>query len=265
MRRRFLISLLAVGLGVAGELAGAQNAAAPAATKPSGEVAAPAASSSPSANSRIVVPSDTTIPLELRSTINSRTAYVGQAIYCQTIFPVTVGNRIVIPVGSYVKGAVTQVVKAGHLKGRAQLGLRFDSLVLPGGTTRPVRGTLSGFGTTGKEGFKPTESKVEGESSKGEKAGKVAQTTVAGAEMGTIIGAVNRSPGKGLGIGSAAGAGAGLIWILASRGKDIILPSGTNLELQLSVPLTFESDEVDPESRYSEGPALPKREPIPPR
>lgn len=221
----------------------------------------PAPAATVPASTKIVVPVDTTIPLVLKNTISTRTASVGQAIYCETIYPITVGDRIVIPEGSYVKGSITQVVRPGRVKGRAQIGLRFDSLTLPSGVTRPLRATLSGFGTTGEEGFKKKESRIEGQSSKGEDAGKVAQTTVTGAEIGTIAGAAGHNVGKGLGIGSAAGAVGGLIWVLATRGKEAVLPSGTNLELQLAVPLSFENDEVEPPSRYQNGPALPRRDP----
>jgi type IV secretion system protein VirB10 len=214
---------------------------------------------SASENSKVTVPANTTIPVVLKNTISSRTAAVGQAIYCETIYPITVGNRIVIPVGSYVKGSVTQVIRPGHVKGKGQIGLRFESITLASGTTRPLRATLSGFAGNGKEGFNPKESKIEGESSKGQDAGRVAETTITGAEIGTIAGAADHSIGKGLGIGSAAGAAGGLIWILASRGKEIVLPSGTSLELQLSTPLTFENDEIDPPSAYQNGPALPRR------
>ncbi|HEV2350918.1 MAG TPA: hypothetical protein VG028_13845 [Terriglobia bacterium] len=210
--------------------------------------------------SKVVVPADTTIPIVLKNTISTRTASVGQAIYCETIYPITVGNRIVIPVGTYIKGSVTQVIRPGRVKGKAQIGLRFDYITLASGTTRTLRATLSGFAGNGKEGFKPKESKIEGESSKGEDAGKVAETTITGTEIGAIAGAGAHSVGKGLGIGSAAGAAGGLIWVLASRGKEIVLPSGTNLELQLSAPLTFRNDEIDPPSVYQNGPALPRRE-----
>ena len=213
-----------------------------------------------SSASTLMVPADTTIPLRLMNTINSRTVQPAQAIYCETIFPITVGNRIVIPRGSSVKGSVTQVVRPGHLQGKAQIGIRFETLILPNGTTHSLRATLSGFGGTGQEGFQPKESKIEGASSKGDKAGKVAETTITGAEIGTIAGAASGSPGKGLGIGSLAGAAGGLVWIMASRGKQIVLPSGTNFELQLSAPLTFGRDELDPPSRYDAGPALPHRE-----
>jgi hypothetical protein len=49
----------------------------------------------------------------------------------------------------------------------------------------------------------------------------------------------------------------GLIWVLATRGPEVILPPGTNLELQLSSPLSFERDEVVSSGRYDDGPGLP--------
>ena len=219
----------------------------------------PGKAASAPTGSALMVPADTTIPLRLMNTVNSRTAQAGQALYCETIFPITVGNRIVIPRGSSVKGSITKVVRPGRGRAKkAQIGLRFETLILPSGTTFPLRATLSGFGGTGKEGFQPKESKIEGASSKGEDVGKVAETTITGAELGTIVGAADRSVGKGLGIGSLAGAGGGLVWILASRGKEIVLPPGTNFELQLSAPLTFSRDDLEPPSRYDQGPAVPK-------
>jgi type IV secretion system protein VirB10 len=123
----------------------------PAASAPAATADSPAAA----ASSKIVVPADTTIPLILENTINSKSAFVGQAIYCESIYPITVGNHIIIPKGSSVRGTVTQVVRPGHVKGRAQLGLRFDELILPNGTTRHLRATLAGFGSEGDEKFKP--------------------------------------------------------------------------------------------------------------
>jgi hypothetical protein len=207
----------------------------------------------------LVVPAETTIPLRLMNTINSRTVQAGQALYCETIFPITAGNQIVIPRGSSVKGSVTQVVrpKRGKHK-KAQMGLRFETLILPNGTTLPLRATLSGFGSTGNEGFQPKEGKIEGASSKGQDEGKVAETTVTGAELGTIVGAADGSVWRGLGIGSLVGAGGGLVWILASRGKEIVLPSGTNFDLRLSAPLTFNRDDLNSHSTYDQGQAPPQ-------
>ena len=143
----------------------------------------PAEPAKPS-NSRYVVPSHTLIPLTLKDAINSRTAFVGQAIYCETIYPITVGNRIVIPVGSYVKGAVTEVIKPGRIKGKAQIGVRFESITLPNGTNRPLRATLASYSGSGEENFKREEGRIEGKSTKGKDAGTIATTTT----QGTVIG-----------------------------------------------------------------------------
>ena len=193
----------------------------------------------------VTVPAETQIPLALENAISSKTAFPGQSIYCRTIYPITVENRIVIPVGSYVKGEVTQVVKPGRIRGKAKLGVRFDSLTLPNGVTEPLRATLSSFGGSGQEGFNRKEGKIEGQSTKGQDAGRVAQTTVTGAEIGSIAGISGGHTLRGLGIGSAAGAAAGAIWVMASRGRQIYLPPGTNLELQLAAPLQFAPDQLN--------------------
>ena len=224
---------------------------------PSAQTPAANAPSAPAVGT-LVVPAETTIPLRLMNTVNSRTAQAGQALYCETIFPISIGNRIVIPRGSSVKGSITQVIRPKRGKHKtAQLGLRFETLILPNGATLPLRASLSGFGSTGKEGFQPKEAKIEGASTKGEDAGKVAETTITGAELGTIVGAADRIVLKGLGIGSLAGAGGGLVWILASRGKEIILPPGTNFELQLNTPLTINWDDLRHPSGFDQGQAMP--------
>jgi type IV secretion system protein VirB10 len=196
----------------------------------------------------------------LMTPINTKSAFVGASFYCESVYPITVGNRIVIPRGSSVKGAITQVVRPGRVKGRAQIGLRFDELVLPNGTTVQLRAILSGFGSTSGDKLNPSEGRIEGEGTKGEDVGRVARTTVEGGVTGTIIGAEEGAPGKGAGIGAGAGAVGGLIWVLASRGKDAVLPHGTSLELKLTQPINFSRWEVQPRSPYDEGPTIPRRE-----
>lgn len=206
------------------------------------------------AASSYVVPAHTLIPLTLRNAINSRTAFVGQAIYCETIYPITVGNRIIIPAGSYVKGSVTEVSKPKRVKGRAQIGVRFESITLPSGMTRSLRATLASYAGSGDEGFNREEGRIEGKSTKGEDAGKVATTTA----QGTVIGGLGTRSGKGAAVGALSGGAAGLIWVLATRGEHVVLPPGTSFELELSSPLSFDRDEVGGSSRYDDGPALPQ-------
>jgi type IV secretion system protein VirB10 len=60
-------------------------------------------------------------------------------VYLETAFPIVQDGRIVVPKGSYVAGTVTEVKRAGKMKGKAELFLRFDSLTLPNGVTREFR------------------------------------------------------------------------------------------------------------------------------
>ena len=206
------------------------------------------------------MPINTTIPLELSNTVTSRTAYAGQAIYCTTIHPIGVNNRIVIRVGSYVKGRITQVMRPGHAKGKAQIGLRFDEITLPSGVTKPLRATLFGVGGNGQEGFNPKEGKIQGESSKGKDVQTVAITAAEGAGIGSVAGISSDYSGAGAGIGGAAGALGGLVYVLATRGKELVLSQGINLELELAAPLSFHRDEIDSSTADPSSPALGRRD-----
>ena len=86
------------------------------------------------------------------------------------------------------------------------------------------------------------------------------ESGISGGELGTIIGLERGAPGVGAGIGAGAGAVGGLIWVMASRGKDAVLPHGTSLELKLIRPIDFSRWEVQPRSPYDEGPTIPRRE-----
>ncbi|MGH9327838.1 MAG: hypothetical protein ACRD2B_14310, partial [Terriglobia bacterium] len=204
------------------------------------------ASKTPRPGDEIVVPSHTEIPLELTSGLSSRTAYVGEAVYCRTVYPITVNNRIVIPVGSYVKGTVTQVKRPGRIRGKAKMGLRFDSVTLPSGLTKPIYAILSGYAGNGREGFKRDESKIEGEGTKGRDVETVAASGGEGAGIGSIAGISGGHSGAGAAIGGATGALGGLIYVLATRGREIALPPGTDLQLELSRPLVYYRYQVEP-------------------
>ncbi len=199
-------------------------------------LAAPAQQDHRSNSTRIIIPAETHIPVITKNRISTRTAYVGQRVYCETTFPIAVDNQIVIPIGTYVRGSVTQVVRAGRIKGKARLGIRFDSLILPNGETFSLRSALSAAGTRGNEGFDKEEGRVKGEGTKGKDAQAIIVTGAKGALIGAIVGR-----GKGAAIGGGVGAGVGLATALFRRGKDVVLPSGTDLEFVLLQPVELSS------------------------
>src|SRR5512132_3094804 len=96
------------------------------------------------------VDANTKVPLALLNSVSTRHSAEGDRVYLETVFPIMVNGRIVIPPGSYVAGTVTQVKRPGRVKGRGEMFLRFDSLTLPNGVTRDFRarvGALDGRAT----------------------------------------------------------------------------------------------------------------------
>ncbi|MGH9356587.1 MAG: hypothetical protein ACRD10_10705, partial [Terriglobia bacterium] len=168
--------------------------------------AAPAAGAkkkAPQPGDEVIVPVGTQIPIELTSSVSSRTAYAGQQVYGRTTFPITVNNMIVIPVGAYVQGTVTEAVRPGRIRGKAKLGFRFESLTLPGGVTKSFSAVLAGFAGNGKEGFNRSESKVEGEGTKGKDAETVAVTGAEGGGIGSVAGISGGHSGVGAVVGAS--------------------------------------------------------------
>ena len=190
-----------------------------------------------------VVQTGTRIPLVLVNSVSTRTSNIGDRVYLQTSFPISVDNRIVVPEGTYVTGTITQVKRPGRVRGRGELYVRFDTMMLRNGVTRDFRGRVSAVDGAGTETLQDDsetgEGTVEGEATKGEDASTIAQTGSSGATIGAIAGG-----GKGAAIGAGIGAAAGLGAVLFTRGSEVRLLRGTSLEMQLDRDLTFTADEV---------------------
>jgi hypothetical protein len=122
----------------------------------------------------------TKVPLTLLNTLSSKQTAEGDRVYLETLYPILVGGKIVIPPGSYVSGTVTQVKRPGRIKGRGELYLRFDSLTLPNGVTRDFRARIGGMEGGGNNELDRGEGKIKGGGSKGEDARDIAQA----AQMG---------------------------------------------------------------------------------
>jgi hypothetical protein len=191
------------------------------------------------------VTSGTRVPLSLINSVSTKHAAEGDRVYLETVFPILVDGRIVIPPGSYVAGTITQVKRPGRVKGRGELYLRFDSLTLPNGVTRDFRARVGALDGRATEELDKAEGKIKSEGDKGGDAQKVGEATAAGASIGAISGSVAGRPGMGVGVGAAAGAAAAVVGVLASRGPDAVLAKGTTVEMVLDRPLVFAENELD--------------------
>lgn len=214
-----------------------------AAQTPAAEAPAEAAPAASAAVYKVGIGS--TVPLSLINSVSTKHSVAGDRVYLETAFPILVNGRIVIPVGSYVAGSVTQVKKPGRVKGRGEIYVRFETLTLPNGVTRTFTARVGGLDGTASGQLDQAEGKVISDGNKASDARTVGETTAAGASVGAIAGSAMSHAGMGLGIGVGAGAAAGLIAVLTTRGPDAILAKGDTVEMVLDRDLTFTGDDLD--------------------
>jgi hypothetical protein len=220
-----------------GAAADKASAAAPA-TAPAPATPHAAAAASKTAG-KIEVPSGTHIPLVLHNSISTRSARPGDPVYFETLFPIMIDGKVVIPAGSYVSGEVTESKRPGRVKGRGELMIKLTTLILPNAYMVNLNAVPSNAGTGGNE-TTDSEGKIIGDSEKGHDAGTIAKTTAAGAGIGGIA---TRS-GSGVGIGAAAGAAVGLAAVLLTRGPDAEMPRGSTVEAVIDRSIYLEADKV---------------------
>jgi len=214
----------------------------------------------------IVVPAGTRLPLVLHNAITTRSNKPGDPLYLETTFPVVVGDRIVIPAGSYVSGEILDAKRPGKVKGRGELMVRLTTLILPNGYATKFDAIPTGVGT-GANDTVEEEGKIKGDSDKSSDIGTIVNTTTLGTGVGGGVGAVTGRPGMGLGVGAAAGAAAGLLWTLFTRGPDLTLPRGASLDIMLDRPLYLDASKINftEPGRASTMGGPPNREPQRPR
>src|ERR1700722_12611671 len=222
-----------------------------AATQALAQTPAPAAAQAPAVQATVLqqpqtytVPAGTKVLLSLKSAINTKTAQHGDGVYLVSSFPVVENARVMIPVGVYVQGVVDRVQRPGRVKGRAQLDVHFTTMIFPNGQVVEVPGVLNSLPGSDGPRVKGSEGEVEQAGSKGRDVGTVLKGAAIGAEAGAIGGGVNGNYGKGIGYGSPAGAAAGAIYTLFTRGNEIVIPSGTSVEMVLQRPLVLQQSQL---------------------
>jgi Bacterial conjugation TrbI-like protein len=188
----------------------------------------------------IIVPAGTRLPLMLRNGINTRTSKPGDSVYFETVYPLAQKNRIVIPIGSFLRGQLLASKRPGLVKGRGEIRMTLDQMTMPNGYTLCLAATPSSTDRDGKEGV-DKEGTIKGRANIAHDAGLLLVTTGAGAYIGTLAGAVtNGAAGKGALIGGGIGAGAGILAILTTRGLEAELPRGTTLDVVFDRPLLLD-------------------------
>jgi hypothetical protein len=164
----------------------------------------------------VTIPAGTSLRLRLDSRVSSASSRVEDRVDATLQRAVVVSGVTVVPAGSAVSGYVTESKRSGRVKGRARVGVRFTAL--------RVDGTQYRIRTASIMREAPATKKADAE--------KIAVGAGAGAIVGAIAGGK-----KGAAIGTAVGGGGATGAVLATRGKEIALASGTVITARLASPV----------------------------
>ena len=169
-------------------------------------------SSEKTSMANITVPQGTSIPMRLQSTISTKTAQVGDRFQANVSAPVHVSGVVAIPEGSRVSGHVILARQPGKTSGRGELQLAYDEIGFEG---RSYQLNTRSQVYTSKSGTTKDVALIGG-------------GAVAGGVVGGVLGGKNDIV-KGAAIGGAAGTGAALL----TRGPQLVLEQGMQLETLL--------------------------------
>ncbi len=162
----------------------------------------------------VTIPAGTSLSVTLLSAVASNKSKVEDPIKGSIAKAVTISGVTALPVGTQILGSVTEAGESGRVKGKASVAFRFDRLVVNGETVRVQTANVQ------RQAAADTKSDVK----------KGAVGAGAGAIVGGAIGG-----GKGAAVGAVAG-GAGTV--LATKGKEVEIPSGTVVSVLVQDPIT---------------------------
>jgi hypothetical protein len=165
----------------------------------------------------VTIPAGTTLRLDLQSAVASDASQVEDTVRASLRQAVTVDGQTVLPSGTELVGTVTDVARSGRVKGRARVAYRFSSLRHDSERYPIATAQIS----------------HEAQATKRKDATKIGVGAGVGAAVGAIVGG-GSGAAKGAAIGGAAGTGA----VLATRGDEVRLGPGANVNTRLTAPVT---------------------------
>jgi hypothetical protein len=184
------------------------------------------------------IPAGTHLLLSTENAISTRTARIGDAVHFRTVTPISAAGKIVIPVGTYAQGVVTQTRSSGRAHRPAQFQIQVVRLLLPSGQVLNISSQSSSIAP---EGHDPR-GRVAPNPLYG---ALVAGAGTAGALTGFAIGAQLGGSEDAGGKGALIGLGAAIVAVIVipavlHRGKEVELRQGTAVDVVFDQPATID-------------------------
>src|SRR5215472_1632384 len=185
----------------------------------------------------ITLPPGTRLLLALVRSLSIKHTKAGDIVNLQFIFPVTAGQRMVIPPGAYLQGQIDQVMERDRAYELMSVKLRSADVIFATGYTVSIPGPLDVNPTYGKLARRRSP-KVPGQVPVLAATGDPTLPPLpplphVGPSMGEIL-------GISLGIAAAATVG----FVVAYHNHDYLMEAGTPVEITLSAPLVLDAGQV---------------------
>ncbi|HUO13880.1 MAG TPA: hypothetical protein VMX38_02750 [Verrucomicrobiae bacterium] len=213
--------------------------------------------------SKVMIPAGTRLALVLTQPIESRLVRRGDNIYAQVNAPVTSGDGVVIPAGTFVQGTVEKISRS---HGRGEVRLESMAITFPDGYVTPISGPIT---------LETDEGYALNDPGPGRSAIALA-APIGGAGIGALIGhSIGSSPstitssvppgctgpppgcltssvtgpsnaGRNTAIGSGVGVAVGGVVTLALLlgSHHFFLEAGAPVQMRLEAPVSLRQDEV---------------------
>lgn len=159
------------------------------------------------------LPEGTRITIRLDLDLSTKVASVNDTFLASVSKPVTIRDRIAVPVGTVIEGRVVSVESAAAGSKNGELEVVFETLKISGQSRRMEAVRVVPVTPNSSKTFSVL-------------------SVIAGTVVGTALGAVSNST-SGAMIGAAVGAGAGTGIALLKKGKDAKIRKGEEFEIEL--------------------------------
>src|ERR1022692_181539 len=203
-------------------------------------------SSGPELSDLKTLPAGTACRILLLGDVSASKSKPGDAVQARLLEPVIVNSRVVLPAGTLFEGKVVKQTPPRWGSRAGSLSLTFTGLTLPGGNLIPIAASLAGA-----ELDRRSHTKIDAEGQlRGERPGKVWMAINVGVTAGLakevddgtqlivealVSAATDASTAGTARIVSSCISG---IYMVSRRGRDVVLPRFTEMDISLDRPLS---------------------------
>lgn len=171
------------------------------------------------------IPNGTRLTTRLNNLVNTQATQVGDRFTMEVISPDQYR-------GAIIDGRVANAEGSGRVTGRASLGLDFDTIRMPNGSTYRFTGIIDSVRSANGDNIRVNN---EGTVRDSNQTTKTATRAGIGAALGALIGAI-AGGGEGAAVGAVVGAGAGAGTVFIQGRDNLELAQGTEFGITATAP-----------------------------